>query len=297
MTELELNDEDRSAMEDRQYSKVIGRKLLKRVKEELGDEVLVQFGVTKTILNRMIERGVMGWEIDILSAILVAKDMFKQKYLKRWEWELMKQVYPIFNQYFYMKPLMLLALHPESSHRYRWIKLDNVGYEDIFWGDKWLRPFLDRKFIYDAMIYLICRLNHWYGVLGKEQLDEVLFKDFGTVHQDQPTPSGIFYSYFTECSIDSNSKLIRTVVAKSPNAYDVIKRLYVLIRTAFSEQCIGNIEDYTVNASGPKVETHWGQHLVNFAFHLKHSYMDRLIPNIFLADLNAMCSKLCEKKV
>ena len=60
MTELELNDEDRSAMEDRQYSKVIGRKLLKRVKEELGDEVLVQFGVTKTILNRMIERGVMG---------------------------------------------------------------------------------------------------------------------------------------------------------------------------------------------------------------------------------------------
>ena len=43
MPVIELNDEDRSAMKDRQYSKVIGRKLLKRIKEELGDEVLVQF--------------------------------------------------------------------------------------------------------------------------------------------------------------------------------------------------------------------------------------------------------------
>ena len=53
---LELDLENGKVVEDKMYSKLIGKKLLARVKAELGDEVLVQFGFTKTVLARMYTR-------------------------------------------------------------------------------------------------------------------------------------------------------------------------------------------------------------------------------------------------
>jgi len=297
---IEINlDDDGKAMDERKYSKLIGPKLLRRVVNELGNEVLVQFGFTKTLLNRMTRRGVMWWEIDLLSSILLAKDMFKQKYIKRWEWDLMKQVYPIYVDYFNLKPVLLLAMHPEATHanRYSPKTIANAEYEDIFWWDKKRRPFLDRTFIFDWMIYLICWLWKQYSKLGKQQVDELLARDPGTVHHKQPTPSGIFYDYFMGSVIDSNQKLCKVTIGKNDKWYHIIKELYQLVSWAFHKQMIGNIEDYVTVASGPKVKIHQNHCLVNFALHFKYKYMGINIPNIYLADLNGMSARLQEKKI
>jgi len=99
---------------------------------------------------------------------------------------------------------------------------------------------------------MICRLYYRCTKLDRVQLENVLFRDFGTVHQGQATPEGIFYSYFTACTLDTNHKLPKVVIAKDKNAYGKIVSLYDLVRKAFSEQGIGDIEDYTIEASGPK---------------------------------------------
>lgn len=266
---------------ERKYSNLVGKKLLAKVVKTLWYEVLFQFGLTKSVVERMITKWLLGGEVDLIFSIRSLREEIKSKFVLHWEYKLLAEIYNIYIQYFYSKPVLMLGAFNKSTIP-KWFKYQ-LTYEEYMFSKK-ERIVLDRTIIFDPLVFFIVTLQELKDKLEKDQMIEILKTDFSRLPKCVTRFDNYFWEIFSACDIDSK-KSNSIKIAKDVIAYDMITILYNKIRQAFNKQSIYNIKEYCKQKSGKIKLVSNNMTFVNFATH-NILNDNKIIPNIFLKVLN-----------
>jgi hypothetical protein len=277
MTNLTIaEDKMETLRQQRLYSNIIGKNLFNRIVKEFWLEILFQFGFNKNIIDRMVKKGLLGWEIDILAAIRENRENLRVKYTKRWEFDLFKWLLNKLLDTMYLKPVCMLSLFRTSD---RWLtKLTTMDYDKVMFDSKSnKRRLIDRTNVYDALIRFICELHEQQEKLTTQQFERLLEIDFSQSY-DSTSPAGQLYIYFSSFYLHE-PKRIQCKIQRKAGLSIILPAIYSEIRKRYSEQGIGDIKKYCEIQCGPLKKIYHNLHYINFAMHGSYRYKWIFIPN------------------
>lgn len=257
---------------DTRYSKTIWWNILSRVIKNLWIDVLFQFGFNKARIERMLDKGLLWWEVDLVSSIRAARANFEVRFTTIWEYKLLQNIFIFFSEYFYLKPVFMLTLH-------RWMKwmhvsaLKKKSYSDIIFNTEY-RPIIDRSLLNDWLMYLIAELYKMYQV-DKDILAELVKTD---ISSSDTTARRIFFERFSYMKIDTHEWQFATILEKKSWGVQQIERIFNEIITTYRQHGINNIQQYVIQKTGFRKKVHWNHTFVNFAW-------TNALPNIYIQDL------------
>lgn len=285
-------DKMETLRQQRLYSTIIGRNLLNRILKEFWIEILFQFGFNKNIIDRMVKKGLLGWEIDILAALWENRENLRVKYTKRWEFDLFKSLLTKLMDYMYLKPVCMLSLFRTSDRGLA--KLTTMDYDKAMFDSKsnkrWL---IDRTNIYDALIRFICEMHEQQELLTPEQFEKLLNIDFAQWY-DSTSPAGQLYTYFSSFYLHE-PKRIECKIQRKAGLSTILAACYNEIRKEYSKQWIGDIKKYCEIQCGPSKKIHHNLHYINFAMHGSYRYKWIFIPNHTIQSIRNFSAKVSKK--
>lgn len=292
MADLTITDGDWTHIRSkRMYSTIIGKNLLKRILDHFGVEILFQFGFKQNIIDRMVTKGLLGWEVDILAALWKNREQLTVKYLRRWEFDLMKSLLPKYLLTGYLKPICMLSLYRTGSKTGH-TKIFQMTYEELMFSTqkRWL---LDRHNFYDAFIYFIVELHEHKQVLTSEQFETLLDTDYASL-VDSTSPAGQRFKYFSSFYL-GQAKHLECKIQRKPGLSTTIDTLYSHIRKEFLKQGIADIKSYCEKMAGWQKKVYHNMHYVNFVLHNKRRHFNTTIPNILLQGLRSLSARLSKQ--
>ena len=278
----------------RMYSSIIWKNLLHRIINHFGIEILFQFGFNTKIIDRMVSKGLLGWEVDILSALRKNRDNIQVKYLKRWEFELFQWLIPKYMALANLKPVAMLSVFRSSNRDI--VKLPKHDYAELMFNSKLNnRYLLDRTTIYDALIRFICELHEQQEKLTSEQFEGLLTHDYAK-DREPNTPAWQLFTYFNSFSMDC-VKHQECIIQRKAGLSASISGLYSEIRKRYSIEGIGNIKEYSERNCWPYIKVFHNLSYVNFHSHLKQKIFGTAIPNIFLQAMRDLSKKYLSVRI
>jgi len=271
---LHENQTNKFLYGDTRYSTFIGRNILSKVIKNLGVEVLFQFWFNKQRIERMLDKGLLGKEVDLVSSIRAARANFDVKFLKERERKLLQNVFLFFSEHFYIKPVCMLTLNKSLSWRHL-SAIKKKSYEEVIFDGQY-RPVIDRTAINDWLIFLIAEL-YKMSMISEEVTLKLLEED---VASDDSTPWRIFYERFSYMKLDTAKGCYATTLLKKwkEDLIKWIRSAFSLIQTEYRAHGINNVQDYVTQMSGHIRKKKRNHSYVNFAWHGK-------LPNIYLQSL------------
>lgn len=261
---------------NQKYSQIIGRNILARIIKHLGVDILYQFGLNNSIINRMIDKWVLGWEVDLLSQIWTNKDKIKKRFIHKWEFELFKDILFVFKEYFYLKPVMILWLSKWTTAFNNELNYfsKSTSYEQFMLSS--YRQLIDRTLLYDALIFYIVELYKLYEI-SKDNLYVLFTIDLSQTKVPNSNALLIYYYKYKDFTLDTRVKQLKTIIQKKEWAVSKLPILYSKIRDAYTAQWIGNIQQYCIDACWPIIIEYKNHKFVNFAHHYKYNKLPCMI--------------------
>jgi len=207
----------------------------------------------------MLDKGILGWEIDLLAAIRWARGNFEIKYIKQREYGILTAIIPVFTDNMYLKPVMMLSLQPTFAGRHIAKLKANTAYQDMIF-DSNNRAIIDRTLFYDAFIFYILELDK-YIEIDETAAIKLMYADISHTNNSSRR---IFFNRFSYMKLDSKAEY-KTKIAKKQNPAGIIRNLAKYIRSIYKSKGINYVQAYTKQMTGPIMKDKFHHKFTNFS--------------------------------
>lgn len=270
----------------------LGIKFLKECVDKHWYQILYDCGITTKTLKRMVKKGLSWWEVDIVLSLLSLEEV-SSVYIRNWEYELLQTIFTSSLQLFDAKCFMYLSLRFFSSRINR--SFYEKTYTEAFFNTskRYERYYLDRRYIFDPLIFFICELYKLKDVLSPEKMHELFRIDF--LKNASTDPEKFLFMHnkniLKKESTNKDSFTIQWVRSYTgPEIINEIERLYKKIRNTFTANSISNIQKHCMKSGNYSIKI-LNHTYTNFVMHRQQ--MNK-IPNIFLMKLRQTGVKLSQ---
>ena len=272
----------------------LGKKLLAECIDKHGYTILYDCWLTTKTLKRMVKKWLTWREMDLVISLLWLEEV-STVYIKKREYNLLQSIFWPALELFSWKIMMLLSLriiHSQINHSF----YTTNTYEKAFFDSSTRseRYYLDRRFIFDPIVFFICELYKATQKLSDDGLEELFDIDFCKTNKKLP---------LLVSRLPKKTKLDRLYVKVKWSRKDIswptirkeILRLYQLVKEAFTANHIEKIQAYCIEKSNKYVYPVKEFKYNNFAKH-RDQWVHTKIPNLLLAEYREACLRIYRRK-